>query len=1247
MERKILGIDLGVASIGWALVKLDDNHPENREIVKLGVRVIPLDANEANEFSKGSGETRCRQRTMRRGMRRLYSRYVMRRKCLTNELIRLNMFDPGLFSLDRINLWEIRSKAVTAEVTLNELGRVLYHLHQKRGYKSNRRDISAKKEDTDYVKEVKGRHETIKDLGQTIGQHFHEKLLENPYYRIRANVFPREAYEEECRLILSCQQKFHPDVLTNEIVDNLFHIIYVQRPLRSQKGLVRICEFEGRWIMKEGKEIFMGPRVAPRSSPLFQIEKIWENVNNIRLKNRYGEEYPFNPEERRMLYEFLNQNEKLTGPKLIELLGLKKTDGWYYDKMLQKGIEGNRTYIVLKNKLKPFSYNPDILRLNLSYIKNPKLQGYVDTSTGEVYEACELSPDVEKEPLYQLWHLLYSVHDPEECKNALMRKFDFSEQAAEELTTIDFTAGGYGNKSHRMMRRIIPYLANGIKFSEACTMAGYRHSFHINSEENLARTLKDKLELLPRNSLRQPIIEKVLNQLIQLVNEIMDEKSGLMSREERITNRFEIRIELARELKQNKEDRNETWRRLRDVESENKKYADELENLGVKITRNNIVKMRLFYETTEDPNSKINAICLYCGKAFGKHQAILGKEIDVEHILPRSLIFDDSQGNKILVHQRCNQDKDNMTAYDYMCAKGDAEKERFVTLVNFLHKNKAISTGKRNRLLMPKEKIDKDFIERQMRETQYISRKAVEILNDICFSVNTTQGKVTSKLRHLWGWDRVLLELQKQRLQYLKNSGLSEADEEKYEKALQDLEDDFAKRNDHRHHAIDALTIACTRQGFIQRINTLYSDHTRDDMYLAIKQQKESGECEKNELNHKLSMLEEYLRLQKPFTTYQVKEKAAEILVSCKPGKKVAVRGRNIVKLPEGKKFIQKNIIIPRGPLSEDSVYGKILQYDGIKPFRYMFANPALIVDEQIRQLVVERIALHQGDIKKALQSVKKEPLTDLNGKLISEAHCYRVEYVIRKSLDIQNFKKVSDIEDIVDEAIQQKIRDHILLHGGEGKMKEALSVPVYSDENHTMQIRAVRIKTGLKAVVPVSYNDDNIPAGFVKPGNNHHIAIYADHEEKLTEHICSFWHAVERYKYGLPVIIHHTDSFWDAVMQSRQKFPDAFLEQLPPSGQTLKLSIQANEYFLLYLPQEKAHDAIRRNDIALLSHHLFRVYNISKSDYNFAFQFITMSPGGENDKVSYMSRRFQSISALIEANPIKVRINRLGNIEL
>ena len=199
-----------------------------------------------------------------------------------------------------------------------------------------------------------------------------------------------------------------------------------------------------------------------------------------------------------------------------------------------------------------------------------------------------------------------------------------------------------------------------------------------------------------------------------------------------------------------------------------------------------------------------------------------------------------------------------------------------------------------------------------MRETQYISRKAVEILSDICFSVNTTQGKVTSKLRHLWGWDRVLLELQKQRLQYLKNSGLSEADEEKYEKALQDLEDDFAKRNDHRHHAIDALTIACTRQGFIQRINTLYSDHTRDDMYLAIKQQKESGEYEKNDLNHKLSMLEEYLRLQKPFTTYQVKEKAAEILVSCKPGNKVAVRGRNIVKLPEGKKFIQKNIIIPR-----------------------------------------------------------------------------------------------------------------------------------------------------------------------------------------------------------------------------------------------------------------------------------------------------------------------------------------------
>lgn len=312
-----------------------------------------------------------------------------------------------------------------------------------------------------------------------------------------------------------------------------------------------------------------------------------------------------------------------------------------------------------------------------------------------------------------------------------------------------------------------------------------------------------------------------------------------------------------------------------------------------------------------------------------------------------------------------------------------------------------------------------------------------------------------------------------------------------------------------------------------------------------------------------------------------------------------------------------------------------------------MFANPALIVDEQIRQLVLERIALHQGDIKKALHSIKKEPLTNLNGKLISEAHCCRVEYVIRKSLDIQNFKKVSDIENIVDEAIQQKIRDHILFHGGEGKMKEALSVPVYSDKNHTMQIRAVRIKTGLKAVVPVSYNDDNIPAGFVKPGNNHHIAIYADHEGQLTEHICSFWHAVERYKYGLPIVIHNTDSLWDIVIQSGLKFPDSFLAQLPPSGQTLKLSIQANEYFLLYLPQEKAHDAIRRNDIALLSHHLFRVCNISRSDYNFSFQFITVSPGGENDKISYTSRRFKSISAFMDATPMKIKVNRLGNIEL
>ncbi len=137
--KKILGLDLGVTSIGWALIADNDGQ---REIIGMGCRIIPLSTDDKDEFSSGNKISKNQKRTQKRTQRKGYDRYQLRRKVLTEELLKHDMFDQTLFKLNPLELWGLRAKAVTKKITLKEFGRVLYHLNQKRGYKSAKSDAN-------------------------------------------------------------------------------------------------------------------------------------------------------------------------------------------------------------------------------------------------------------------------------------------------------------------------------------------------------------------------------------------------------------------------------------------------------------------------------------------------------------------------------------------------------------------------------------------------------------------------------------------------------------------------------------------------------------------------------------------------------------------------------------------------------------------------------------------------------------------------------------------------------------------------------------------------------------------------------------------------------------------------------------------------------------------------------------------------------------------------------------------------
>ena len=164
--KKILGLDLGSASIGWAMIiENDENAKANNQILGLGSRIIPYEGTEGKDFAKGTGESRNSGRTKARTARKGYDRYQLRRKFLVDILIKNNMMpDKALKELPKMQLWELRDKAATSKISFQEFGRILLWLNQKRGYKSSRSDANLDKKDTDYVATVKSRHEKIKEL---------------------------------------------------------------------------------------------------------------------------------------------------------------------------------------------------------------------------------------------------------------------------------------------------------------------------------------------------------------------------------------------------------------------------------------------------------------------------------------------------------------------------------------------------------------------------------------------------------------------------------------------------------------------------------------------------------------------------------------------------------------------------------------------------------------------------------------------------------------------------------------------------------------------------------------------------------------------------------------------------------------------------------------------------------------------------------------------------------------------------
>ena len=1190
MSKHVLGLDLGVGSIGWCLIALDAQG-DPAEILGMGSRVVPLNnATDAADFSIGKAFTANQERTARRTMRRGFARYQLRRYRLRRELEKVGMLpDAALIQLPLLELWELRERAATAggRLTLPELGRVLCHINQKRGYRHVKSDAAAivgdegekKKKDSNsaYLAGIRANDEKLQDEHKTVGQYFAEQLRQNQSesptggisYRIKDQIFSRQRYIDEYDQIMAAQRVHYPDILTDEFIRMLRdEVIFMQRPLKSCKHLVSLCEFEkqervmrvqqddgkgGRQLVE--RRVKFGPKVAPKSSPLFQLCRIYEAVNNIRLTRPDGSPRDITPEERAKIVAHLQSSASLSFAALKKLL---KEKALIADQLTTKsGLKGNSTRVALASALQPYPQYHHLLDMELE-TRMMTVQ-LTDEETGEVTEreVAVVTDSYVRQPLYRLWHILYSIEERDAMRRALITQLGMKEEdldggLLDQLYRLDFVKPGYGNKSAKFICKLLPQLQQGLGYSEACAAVGYRHSNSPTSEEITERTLLEKIPLLQRNELRQPLVEKILNQMINLVNALKAEYGV-----------DEVRVELARELKMSREERERMAEGNRRREKENKAIAEKIRECGLFPTKSRIRKYMLWEEAGEK--------CLYCGQILTLSQCLNGDDMEVEHIIPKSVLYDDSYGNKTCACRRCNKEKGNRTALEYIRAKGwEAE---YMERINGLLDKKAISYSKHQRLRWLKEDIPSDFLERQLRLTQYISRQAMAILQQGIRRVSASEGGVTARLRSLWGYDDILHTLNLDRYDSMGETERVYREGETTEKLRIT---NWSKRMDHRHHAIDALVVASTRQGYIQRLNRVSSESEREAM---------SGEIEMQKVTKtdKLSLLERWLTQRPHLSVRAVSDKVAEILISYRPGKRVVTRGRNIYrkKTADGREVtcVQRGVLVPRGELMEASLYGKILS--------------------QGRERIVKRYPLH---------ALKGEVVDPRLRELIAE---YNQE-------------------------ITSKVK--------------AKGAPLYLDAAEKQEVRSVRCyvtQPSVAKAIPIRFDERGRAITFVKSGNNHHLALYRTPQGKLEESIVTFWDAVDRARYGIPLVITHPREVMEQVLQ-RGDIPESVLSLLPPSDWVFVDSLQPDEMVIIGLSDEELQQALEVQGYRKLSEHLYRVQKVSSRDYWFRYHLETSVADDKNTSGRIPKfHRVRSLSDYEKRNIRKVRVDLLGRISL
>lgn len=707
----ILGLDIGIASVGWAMVEIDEEENPIR-LIDLGVRIF-----ERAEVPK-TGDSLAMARRLARSVRRLTRRRAHRllraRRLLKREgVLQAADFDEnGLVKSLPNTPWQLRAAALDRKLTPLEWSAVLLHLIKHRGYLSQRKNEgeTADKELGALLKGVADNAHTLQTGDFRTPAELALNKFEKESGHIRnqrgdySHTFSRKDLQAELNLLFEKQKEFSNPHVSDGLKEGIETLLMTQRPALSGDAVQKMlghCTFE--------------PAEPKAAKNTYTAERfIWlTKLNNLRILEQ-GSERPLTDTERTTLMDEPYRKSKLTYAQARKLLGLDDTA---FFKGLRYGKDNAEASTLMEMK----AYHAISRALEKEGLKDKKsplnLSTELQDEIGTAFSLFKTDEDITGR--------LKDRVQPE-ILEALLKHISFDK---------------FVQISLKALRRIVPLMEQGKRYDEACAEIYGDHYGKKNAEEKIY------LPPIPADEIRNPVVLRALSQARKVINGVV-RRYGSPAR---------IHIETAREVGKSFKDRKEIEKRQeenrKDREKAASKFREYFPNFVGEPKSKDILKLRLY----EQQHGK----CLYSGKEINLGRLNEKGYVEIDHALPFSRTWDDSFNNKVLVLGSENQNKGNQTPYEYFNGKDNSrEWQEFKARVE----TSRFPRSKKQRILL--QKFDEDgFKERNLNDTRYVNRFLCQFIADHMLltgkgkrRIFASNGQITNLLRGFWGLRKVRAE---------------------------------------------------------------------------------------------------------------------------------------------------------------------------------------------------------------------------------------------------------------------------------------------------------------------------------------------------------------------------------------------------------------------------------------------------------------------------------------------------------